>query len=74
MVNVSRPMLHTSLDILGSVMLTFSPGRRESNSELGLDAITDLVCAGIPAFVILRLQMNTRTKVALCILMGLGVL
>lgn len=39
----------------------------------GLDAFTDLVCAGIPIFVIYRLQMNTRTKVALCCLMGLGV-
>lgn len=39
----------------------------------GLDTFTDLVCAGIPIFIIYRLQMNVRTKVALCILMGLGV-
>lgn len=39
----------------------------------GLDAFTDLMCAGIPIFIIYRLQMNVRTKVALCILMGLGV-
>ena len=38
-----------------------------------IDVITDLVCAGIPILVIHRLQMNYRTKVALCILMGLGV-
>ena len=74
MVNVSRPMLHTSQDILDSVMLLLFPGRRIFDRDLGLDAITDLVCAGIPAFVILRLQMNTRTKVGLCFLMGLGVL
>ena len=29
---------------------------------------------GIPIFIIYRLQMNVRTKVALCFLMGLGVL
>ncbi len=40
----------------------------------GLDALTDLLCAGIPIFVIQRLQMNIRTKFALCFLMGLGVL
>ncbi|KAF6220016.1 hypothetical protein HO133_003841 [Letharia lupina] len=40
---------------------------------LGLDAFTDLVCSGIPTFVLYRMQMNTRTKVALCVLMGLGV-
>ena len=46
----------------------------ESDVVSGLDAFTDLVCAGIPIFVIYRLQMNIRTKVALCVLMGLGVL
>ncbi|MCJ1378141.1 hypothetical protein MMC17_001237 [Xylographa soralifera] len=39
----------------------------------GADILTDLVCAGIPIFVIHRLQMNNRTKIALCCLMGLGV-
>lgn len=39
----------------------------------GVDAFTDLVCAGIPIFIIYRLQMNVRNKVALCFLMGLGV-
>ena len=38
-----------------------------------VDVVTDLICAAIPILVIHRLQMNTRTKVALCILMGLGV-
>ena len=38
-----------------------------------IDVVTDLICAGIPILVIHRLQMNNRTKVALCILMGLGV-
>lgn len=32
----------------------------------GLDAFTDLVCAAIPVFILHRLQMNVRTKVALC--------
>lgn len=40
----------------------------------GLDAFTDLVTAGIPIFIINRLQMNNRTKLALCGLMGLGAL
>ncbi|CAL8577739.1 hypothetical protein XPA_003558 [Xanthoria parietina] len=40
----------------------------------GVDALTDIVCAIIPIFVFQRLQMNTRTKVALSFLMSLGVL
>ena len=39
----------------------------------GADILTDLVCAGIPIFVIHQLQMSKRTKIALCCLMGLGV-
>lgn len=38
----------------------------------GLDGFTDIICAGIPIFILHRLQMNTRTKWALCLLMGLG--
>lgn len=38
-----------------------------------IDVVTDLVCAGIPIFITHQLQMNFRTKVALCVLMGLGV-
>ncbi|KAI4147929.1 MAG: hypothetical protein LQ341_001701, partial [Variospora aurantia] len=37
-----------------------------------LDALTDLLCAGIPIFVIHRLHMNYRSKIALCVLMSLG--
>ena len=38
-----------------------------------IDVVTDLVCAAIPVLVIHRLQMSIRSKVALCVLMGLGV-
>lgn len=38
-----------------------------------IDVVTDLLCAGVPVLVIHRLQMTFRTKVALCVLMGLGV-
>ncbi|KAL8746408.1 MAG: hypothetical protein Q9190_001582 [Brigantiaea leucoxantha] len=38
----------------------------------GLGAFTDIVCALVPICVVGRLQMNFRTKLALCILMGLG--
>ena len=38
----------------------------------GLDAFTDLICAGIPIFILHRIQLSTRTKWALCSLMGLG--
>ena len=38
-----------------------------------IDVVTDLICAGIPTLVIHRLQMKNQTKLALCILMGLGV-
>ncbi|KAL8703894.1 MAG: hypothetical protein Q9201_002945 [Fulgogasparrea decipioides] len=43
-------------------------------TNYGLDALTDLICASIPIFVIHRLQMNIRTKVAVGFLMSLGVL
>ncbi|KAL9634847.1 MAG: hypothetical protein Q9204_002840 [Flavoplaca sp. TL-2023a] len=43
-------------------------------ANYGLDALTDLVCAIIPVSVLHRLQMNTRTKIALSFLMSLGVL
>ena len=58
------------------VWLVLFPGFEEAclTVTLGLDAFTDLVCAGIPTFVILRLQMSMRTKIALCVLMGLGIL
>lgn len=39
---------------------------------LGFDAFTDLTCAAIPVYLIQRLRMNRRTKIALCCLMGLG--
>lgn len=54
-----------SLIVLGKGCLKF---------VAGLDALTDLVCSGIPILVIYRMQMNARTKAALCVLMGLGVL
>ena len=38
----------------------------------GLDALTDLICAAIPIFILRGLQMNKRTKIALCVLIGLG--
>ena len=43
-------------------------------SSTGLDVVTDLICAGIPIFVIHRLQMNIQTKLAVGFLMSLGVL
>ena len=38
-----------------------------------MDAATDLICAAIPILLVQRLQMDMRTKVALCGLMSLGV-
>lgn len=39
-----------------------------------MGALTDLICAAIPIFVISKLQMELRMKVAICVLMSLGVL
>lgn len=41
--------------------------------NFSLEAFADLVCAGIAIIVIQRLQMDIRTKLALCFLMGLGI-
>lgn len=38
-----------------------------------MDAVTDLICAMIPILLVQRLQMDIRTKLALCGLMSLGV-
>ena len=75
----TRPMLLFPCNLpcrLYWVWSVLFPGFEEAclTVTLGLDAFTDLVCAGIPIFVILRLQMNMRTKIALCVLMGLGIL
>ncbi|KAL9603702.1 MAG: hypothetical protein Q9219_001021 [cf. Caloplaca sp. 3 TL-2023] len=43
-------------------------------ANYGLDAVTDLICAGIPLCVLHQLQMNRRTKVAIGFLMSLGVI
>ncbi|KAG7008073.1 tRNA dimethylallyltransferase [Physcia stellaris] len=37
------------------------------------NVLTDFFCASLPAFIIFKLQMSTRTKYALSALMGLGV-
>ncbi|KAL8813669.1 MAG: hypothetical protein Q9200_000086 [Gallowayella weberi] len=54
--------------------LSARTGYTAGYANYALDALTDLICAIIPISVIHRLQMNVRTKVALCILMSLGVL
>jgi len=38
------------------------------------NALTEFFCATLPTFVIRDFQMNTRTKYALSVLMGLGIL
>ena len=37
-------------------------------------AITDLILASFPIIILRTLQISPRTKIALCILMGLGVM
>ena len=39
-----------------------------------LSIITDLICAAFPIFFLRGLQVRLRTKIALCVLMGLGVM
>ena len=39
-----------------------------------LSIITDLICAAFPIFFLRDLQLKLRTKIALCLLMGLGVM
>ena len=43
-------------------------------SHAALDVLTDLICAAIPILVISKLQMELRMKIAISILMSLGVL
>ncbi|KAI4205260.1 MAG: hypothetical protein LQ350_000582 [Teloschistes chrysophthalmus] len=53
-----------------SARVTYTAGY----TNYGMDAVTDLICAGVPVFVIHRLHMNIRNKLAICFLMSLGVL
>ena len=39
-----------------------------------LSAVTDLICAAFPVFFLRDLQVKFRVKLALCVLMGLGVM
>ena len=72
-----QPMSHTLQDTLDLVCY-FTKQSRISTKRLlqflGLDAFTDLACAGIPIFVIHRLQLDKPTKIALCGVMGVGAL
>ncbi len=39
-----------------------------------LSVIADLICAALPIIFLRNLQINRRTKIGLCLLMGLGVM
>ena len=43
-------------------------------TRLVLSIISDLICAAFPVLFLRNLQIKLRTKVALCALMGLGVM
>lgn len=43
-------------------------------TQLVFSVVTDIICAAFPVFFLRNLQVKTRTKVALCSLMGLGVM
>ena len=45
-----------------------------SLTRLVLSIISDLICAAFPVLFLRNLQIKKRTKVALCVLMGLGVM
>ncbi len=45
-----------------------------SLTRLVLSVISDLICAAFPVLFLRNLQIKMRTKVALCSLMGLGVM
>ena len=45
-----------------------------SLTRLVLSIISDLICAAFPVLFLRNLQIKMRTKVALCALMGLGVM
>ena len=70
--------MHTSLTFTYGISGKFTPLYRNPNCMLitlsALDAFTDLICAALPIIVISRLQLNIRAKLAICVLMGLGVL
>ena len=57
----------------GSKSLTWS-GPVDLLNRPVLSVFTDLICAAFPIFFLRNLQVKLRTKVALCLLMGLGVM
>ena len=62
-----------SVAYAASGMLSRSNVKFCTDGTLGLDALTDLISAIVPIFIIHHLQINLRTKIAIGILMGLGV-
>ena len=49
-------------------------GHSYIDSDKAANALTDLTLAFLPTVFMWDVQMNTRTKVGICILMGMGVL
>ena len=54
-------------------MTTQAPGS-DPKIIIVLSVISDLILAALPAIFLRNLQIGLRTKVGLCLLMGLGVL
>ena len=59
-----------------SLVFTLKPYQRVRADQhtLVLSIITDIICATFPIFFLRNLRVRLRTKVALCLLMGLGIM
>ena len=51
-----------------------STSRTVANLIAAFAIVTDLVCAGFPIIILRRLKISRRTKYALWVIMGIGVL
>ncbi|KAL9131323.1 MAG: hypothetical protein Q9217_000702 [Psora testacea] len=74
-IGVCRPLkAYWNIKIQNAVCLSELQVKEIALAQGILSIITDLICAAFPVFFLRNLQVKLRTKIALCLLMGLGVI
>ncbi|KAL9101117.1 MAG: hypothetical protein Q9163_003594 [Psora crenata] len=74
-VGVCRPLkAYWNINVPGAVCLSDLQVQNITLAQGILSIITNLICAAFPIFFFRNLQVKLKTKVALCLLMGLGVI
>lgn len=60
--------------IAGGKLVCLHTTKKRTESSLAFAVVTDFICSLLPSLFLRKVQISTRTKVALCALMGLGLM